>query len=88
MQPPSLGGSLGDRFDVVLTMSGLEDFQTEYERSKDIELDGVALRVLPLERIIVSKRAANRAKDRAALPALEAALAVVRDESDGNPRSD
>jgi hypothetical protein len=36
--------------------------------------------VLPLTRIIVSKRAANRPKDVAALPALEAALAVLEDE--------
>jgi hypothetical protein len=32
-----------------------------------------------LTRIIASKRAANRPKDRAALPALEAALAVLEE---------
>jgi predicted nucleotidyltransferase len=85
LQPPTLGGKLGDRFDVVLTMSGLDDFETEYRRSKDIELDGLVLRVLPLERIIVSKRKANRPKDQAALPALEAALAVAQDEAGRNP---
>jgi hypothetical protein len=82
MQPPTLGGSLGDRFDVVLAMSGLEDFEAEYARSRDMELDGVVLRVLTLDRIILSKRTANRPKDRAALPALEAALAVMRVEGD------
>lgn len=80
MQPPTLGGSLGDRFDVVLTMSGLEQFDQEYSRSKTIEIDGLLVHVLPLERIIVSKRAANRPKDCAALPALEAALAVLVEE--------
>jgi predicted nucleotidyltransferase len=80
MQPPTLGGALGDRFDVVLTMSGLDDFEAEYARSKEVAIDGVEVRILPLERIIESKRAANRLKDRAALPALEAALAVLREE--------
>jgi hypothetical protein len=79
-------GKLGDRFDVVLTMSGLADFATEYARSKEMELDGIALRVLPLERVIASKRKANRPKDQAALPALEAALAVAEDESGGPPK--
>jgi hypothetical protein len=39
------------------------------------------MRVLGLERIIVSKKAAGRPKDLAAIPALEEALAVVRAES-------
>jgi hypothetical protein len=39
------------------------------------------VRVLPLERIIASKRAAGRPKDLAVLPALEAALAVARDDN-------
>ena len=77
MQPPTLGGRLGDRFDVVLTLSGLQNFATEYANSKTIEIDGIQVKVLPLERIIASKRAANRPKDRAAIPALEAALVVA-----------
>ncbi|HEY2410264.1 MAG TPA: hypothetical protein VGI10_29870 [Polyangiaceae bacterium] len=43
-----------------------------------IAVDDVELSVLPLERIICSKRAAGRAKDLAVLPALEAALAASR----------
>jgi hypothetical protein len=80
MQPPTFGGRIGDRFDVVLSMSGLGRFEDEYPEGKLLEIDGVAVRVLPLQRIIVSKRAANRPKDRAALPALEAALSVLEDE--------
>jgi hypothetical protein len=38
----------------------------------------VTLRVLPLERVLVSKRAANRPKDAAQIPLLEAALAARR----------
>jgi hypothetical protein len=80
MQPPALGGTLGDRFDVVLTMSGLRDFDAEYAGCKNLEIDSIQVKVLPLARIIESKRTADRPKDRAALPALEAALIVVREE--------
>jgi hypothetical protein len=46
------------------------------QRALWLELDGLKVRVLPLERIIASKRVAGRLKDLAVLPALEAALAV------------
>ena len=81
MRPPGLGGfGLEDRFDVVLTADGLADFATEYAAARTVLVDGLELRVLPLARILTSKRTANRAKDRAQIPALEAALAVERDE--------
>jgi predicted nucleotidyltransferase len=80
MQPPAFGGTIGDRFDVVLNMSGLGTFEEEYPGAKSLDIDGIPVRVLPLARIIASKRAANRLKDQAALPALEAALAVQKDE--------
>jgi predicted nucleotidyltransferase len=85
MQPPALGGQLGDRFDVVLTLSGLRDFAAEYAQSKSLDIDAITVKVLPLARIIESKRTANRPKDRAALPALEAAMAVL-DEQDGDKK--
>jgi hypothetical protein len=37
-------------------------------------VDDVPVKVLPLERVIASKRSAGRPKDVAALPALEATL--------------
>ena len=86
MQPPTLGGKLGDRFDVVLTLSGLQNFKTEYDNSKTVEIDGIQVKVLPLERIIASKRAANRPKDRAAIPALEAALVVAQELEKDDPQ--
>lgn len=43
----------------------------EYAGSPELTVDGVSVRVLPLSRIIASKRAANRIKDQAAPPALE-----------------
>src|SRR5450432_426598 len=79
MMPPSLGGdALGDRLDVVLTASGLASFEVEYQGARHIEVDEIVLPVLPLERIICSKRAAGRTKDLAVLPALEAALAAAQ----------
>jgi hypothetical protein len=49
-------------------------------------VDGVAVRELPLDRIIQSKRTANRPKAQAALPALEAALAVGTEPGGLRPR--
>lgn len=74
MQPPAFGGEGLERVDVVLTAHGLEDFATEYALALDQDIDGIPVKVLPLERIIASKRATNRPKDLAALPALEATL--------------
>jgi hypothetical protein len=82
LHPPSMGGEGLDRVDLVLTAQGLETFDVEFTASREYELDGVKVRVLPLERVIASKRAANRPKDLAQLPALEAALAA-RQERDG-----
>jgi predicted nucleotidyltransferase len=72
--PPGIGGEGLDRIDVVLTANGLDDFASEYLRAIEHTVDGIVIKVLPLERIIVSKRSANRPKDLAALPALEATL--------------
>ena len=78
LQPPGFGGQGLERIDVVLTADGLEAFDVEYARALDRTIDGVAVRVLPLERVIASKRATNRPKDVAALPALEATLLARR----------
>jgi predicted nucleotidyltransferase len=78
MMPARLGGPLGDRFDVVLHMSGLDRFEIEYAHARPVTVEGVAVRLLPLERILASKRAADRPKDRAVIPALEEALAAVQ----------
>ena len=79
MQPPSFGGAGLDRIDVVLTVHGLDNFAVEYPRTFEAIVEGVPLRVLPLGRVIASKRATNRLKDQASLPVLEATL-VARNE--------
>ena len=76
LQPPALGGEGLERVDVVLTASGLDSFESEFTGARAYDLDGVPVKVLPLERIIISKRAAKRLKDLAQIPMLEAALAA------------
>lgn len=78
MGPPRIGGEdLSDRLDVVVHMSGLERFDAEYQGARHEEVDGILLPVLPLERILHSKRAAGRPKDLAAIHAIEDTLAVL-----------
>lgn len=78
LQPPAVGGEGLDRVDLVFTASGLEPFDQEFKNAREYDVDGVRVRVLPLDRVIASKRAAKRAKDSAQLPMLEAALAARR----------
>jgi len=75
-QPPAIGGEGLDRVDLVTTAAGLDSFEQEYALAREYVLDGVRVTVLPLERVIASKRAAGRVKDSAQMPALEAALAA------------
>jgi predicted nucleotidyltransferase len=80
MRPPQIGGdAIGDRLDVVTHMHGLGTFQEELPNATVVEVDGIFLQVLKLERIIASKRAAGRKKDLAVIPALEEALAALDD---------
>jgi uncharacterized protein (DUF58 family) len=59
--------------DLTLAPSGFpKGYETLGPRAIDVDIGGVAVRVAALDDIITSKRAANRAKDRAALPYLEA----------------
>jgi hypothetical protein len=53
---------------------GLRPFADEYAEAVERTIGGIRLRVLPLERVIASKRSINRVKDQAQLPALEATL--------------
>ena len=76
--PPMFAGKSVALFDIVLTMDGLGAFDDEMANALEIRLGRLRVKVLPLERIIVSKKAANRAKDRLILPVLEDAAAVLR----------
>ena len=47
--------------------------------SIDVPLGSVKVKVLPLDRIIVSKKAANRAKDKLSLKVLQDAAVAIRE---------
>jgi hypothetical protein len=72
--PPMFSGRAVSPFDIVVTMHGLGPFDQEAREAVTIMVDDVPLKVLPLRRVIASKKATNRPKDRAILPALEAAM--------------
>ena len=76
--PPLLAGAGAELFDLVVHMHGLESFDREAGRAVSVRLGDVDVPVLPLERIIASKKATGRPKDRAILPALEDALKAIR----------
>ena len=76
--PPLLVGDAVKLFDIVLHMHGLKSFEEELKEALRVAIGPATVSVLSLERIIVSKRATGRPKDKAILPALEAAAEVVR----------
>jgi hypothetical protein len=72
--PPMLAGADLNHIDIVYHCHGLRSFKEEYSESFRSSLRTVSVKILPLERVIASKIAANRTKDRAVIPALRAAL--------------
>jgi hypothetical protein len=76
--PPMIAGEGLDRIDLVTHCDGLKSFDAEYKKAIDLRLADFSIKLLPLERVIASKRAAGRPKDKAVLEALRAALAARR----------
>ena len=68
----------GTQVNSIFHPDGLRSFDAEFARCQVVELEGQPVRVLPLRRVIASKRAADRDKDRAALPVLERTLRLGR----------
>jgi hypothetical protein len=64
----------GTQVNAVFQPDGLRSFEAEWKQCETRRLEGVPLRVLPLQRVIASKRAAGRDKDIAVLPILERTL--------------
>ena len=79
LNPPMIVGKRIALFDLVVSMQGLNGFAAEYRGSREIKVGTTTVRVLPLDRIIVSKRAVNRPKDRAVLPVLEDVLRTIKE---------
>jgi hypothetical protein len=78
INPPMLAGAGSELFDIVLRMDGLGTFAEEIKNCIDIPVGRQKLKVLSLERILVSKMAANRPKDKLTIPVLRDALLVTR----------
>ena len=76
LNPPMFAGGGIELFDIVLTMHGLGTFAEELPKCLEVSLGRRKLKVLPLDRILASKRAANRPKDRLVISVLEDTLAV------------
>jgi hypothetical protein len=79
LSPPLFEGESVKLFDIVMNMDGLESFVREYKRAIDVPLGGVTVKVLPLDRIIASKKAANREKDRLVIKVLRDALVTIQE---------
>jgi len=77
--PPMFAGKTLDKFDIVLTMDGLDGFDDECKHTIKTPLGRTKVLVLKLERIIVSKEAAAREKDKIVLKVLHDALRVIQE---------
>jgi hypothetical protein len=75
--PPMLAGVGAELFDIVIHMDGLGTFARELRHCFDVKLGRYKLKVLSLERILASKLAANRPKDRLTIPVLRDTLAAA-----------
>ena len=81
--PPMLAGDGVKLFDIVVRMDGLGAFDDEMEHALKIPLGRTKVPVLPLERIIESKKAAGRTKDTLVLKVLVDAARTLREREDG-----
>jgi len=78
LNPPMLAGPGSEPFDVVISMSGLGKFADEWKHTREIKLGKLRLKVLSLERILISKTAANRPKDKLVIPVLQNTLRTLQ----------
>ncbi len=78
LNPPMLGDPGSELFDVVIRMDGLEAFNEEWRRALSVKVGKLRLKVLPLERILTSKQAANRPKDQRVIAVLQNALLTLQ----------
>lgn len=68
----------GTQINVVFDPVGLRSFPTEFQACRISVIDNHKMRVLPLSRVIASKRMAARDKDLAVLPILERTLRLSK----------
>lgn len=77
--PPMMAGDGVELFDIVVHMHGLGEFEDELEHTIKIPLGRTKVLVLDLERIIASKKATGRAKDKIVLKVLIDALKTIKE---------
>ena len=78
INPPMLAGTGAELFDIVLRMDGLGTFAQEIKNCVEVRLGRQKLKVLSLKRILASKIAANRPKDKLTIPVLRDALLATK----------
>ncbi len=78
--PPMFAGDAVNLFDIVVHMHGLESFEQEKKNTLTIDLGKIKVLVLSLERIIKSKKATGRQKDKIVLPVLKDALIAIKNQ--------
>ena len=79
--PPMFVGEAVKLFDIVTHMHGLESFTEEKQYAIKVPIGRFKVLVLALERIIRSKEATNREKDRLAIPVLRDALIAITESN-------
>ncbi len=83
--PPMFAGDSVKLFDIVVHMHGLNSFKEEAKSAEKMKLAGVLILVLPLARIIKSKQALGRPKDKMVMRVLKDAIRA-KDEKKTNDR--
>jgi hypothetical protein len=58
----------------IFEVTGLKEFATEYASALNLRIEGLRVKVLPLTRILKSKKTIQRDKDMAHIPEIEKAL--------------
>jgi predicted nucleotidyltransferase len=76
----TLTTAVGD-LDILGEITGLGSYEEALQFSEEMEFFGLSCKVLTLEGLIKSKRAAGRSKDLTLLPELEALLEIKKSEN-------
>lgn len=87
LNPPMFAGNNVQLFDIVTSMDGLDSFETETTHTIELFLGNFSVKVLKLARIIKSKEATGREKDRLVLPVLRDSLATIEALKKNNKRN-
>ena len=83
MNPPMFAGGGLELFDIVLRMDGLGRFADELTHCIEVDIGKAKVKVLKTSRILASKRAAGREKDRLVISVLEDSIAAQQLGSPG-----